>query len=375
MRKRLLKLADATAGALLCRLLSWATYVKPARSEPATVPPDAARSIFVARPGGMGDMVLLLPVLKLLRRKYPSARIDVACEQRNIDVLDLSSIGATGLSYDANPFRFLARLLGSRYDLAIDTEQFHNFSAVFCYLSRAPIRVGFKVNPLRNPLYTHLVNYDLCGFEGAQFLRLAETIGLATGAYNFDSVLSDLPQTGPSQPAGACVVIHPGSASRVKTWPPERYADLATRLATECDIPAVLVGVRSEKAISRRIADLAKARDSITDRTGTLSLKETAALIQNAQLFVGSDSGLAHLATALGTPTVVLFGPSDSDKWGFAGEKNAIVRNRIPCAPCCMFGYHRPCKSVACMEGITVSQVFSACQQLVGKPSPAATHP
>lgn len=94
---------------------------------------------------------------------------------------------------------------------------------------------------------------------------------------------------------------------------------------------------------------------------GELTLAQTAAVIRDASLFVGGDSGLAHVAAALGTPTVVFFGPSDSRKWGARGDKHRIVRRDLACAPCCIFGYHKLCRSVACLQQITADDVFAAC--------------
>lgn len=104
---------------------------------------------------------------------------------------------------------------------------------------------------------------------------------------------------------------------------------------------------------------------SLVSLAGGLSLAETAAVIRAAGLFIGGDSGLGHLAVALGTPTVLLFGPSDHQKWGHAGVRHAVIRRPVACAPCFIFGYHRPCRTIACMRGITVDQVVAAARQLL----------
>ena len=94
-------------------------------------------------------------------------------------------------------------------------------------------------------------------------------------------------------------------------------------------------------------------------------LPEVTALIRQARLFVGGDSGLAHLAAAAGTPTVVLFGPSDSKKWGIKDARHKVVCKALPCAPCFIFGYHRPCRDIQCMHRIETDEVFTACASLL----------
>jgi ADP-heptose:LPS heptosyltransferase len=168
LRTECLKFADAAVGASLCRILGRVTFWT-SRAEPPHVPPAEIRRILVIRPGGMGDMLLLLPVIRALRGRFPQAEVELVCEQRNFPVLRVAGMDNRSLRYDARPLAVLWRLAVRRYDVVIDTEQFHHFSAVLAWLSRARMRVGFKINPRRNPLYTHLVNYAPDGPEGSQF--------------------------------------------------------------------------------------------------------------------------------------------------------------------------------------------------------------
>ncbi|MEI6516581.1 MAG: glycosyltransferase family 9 protein, partial [bacterium] len=125
-----------------------------------------------------------------------------------------------------------------------------------------------------------------------------------------------------------------------------------------------LVGGKQDRDEARTIARQAGV-EGVRVLAGDLTIRETASLIAQAGLFIGGDSGLAHLAVALGTPTVVLFGPSDHRKWGVEGPRNAIVRRDLACSPCFIFGYHKFCHSISCMTGITVMEVLAACRKTV----------
>jgi ADP-heptose:LPS heptosyltransferase len=363
----LLKALDRTLGAVVARVLGWCSR-RPTTTKSDILERPLSR-ILVIRPGGIGDMLLLLPVLRLLRKHAPDAQLDVICEKRNTAALDLAGVDARALLYDRHPLGLLVTLLRQRYDLVIDTEQFHHFSAVFAWLSGAPHRIGFRINPRRNPLYTHLVNYAVDGPEGEQFLALLAPLGIL-GTYRLAGSLKDLrpcltpavTETIEGLRAGApLAILHPVASAAYKEWQGTAFEAVAQALTKTHNLTVVVVGSPSDR---RRCDSLAaNARQQGADAlsvAGKLSLHETATLLQEARLFIGTDSGLAHLAIALGTPTVVLFGPSDPDKWGVRSVHHTIVHRALPCSPCCMFGKHTPCTRLACMQAITVDEVMEA---------------
>ena len=357
MKVFLFKLIDATVGAASCWLVGRLRHLL--RLDPSVPPGPAARPVrrvLVIRPGGLGDMVLLLPTLRVLRERFPEAAVDVVCESRNAAVLRLAGLADRIWCYDSAPLALLFGLKRARYDVALDSEQFHHISALMALLSRAPIRIGFKINPGRNPLYTHLITYDLEGWEAAQFMRLLAPLGVAGVV---PVVEGSLRVEGAGSTSGS-IVVHAGATTRYKRWDRMRWAELVRRLAAQSRKPIVLVGGPSDRMTAAWIA--AHAGVPVENTAGCLSLRETAATLASAALYVGGDSGLAHLAVALDTPTVVLFGPSDNRKWGAHGPRHAVVRCDLACAPCAIFGYHKLCHSIACMDGITVAQVAEACR-------------
>jgi ADP-heptose:LPS heptosyltransferase len=322
----------------------------------------------------MGDMVLLLPLLKSLRRRFPQAAIHVVCEKRNRDILRLAGFSGEIMLYDAHPLG-LRGLLGVPYDVAIDTEQFHYFSALMAVLSRAPVRIGFKINPGRNLLYTHLVNYDLGGYEADQFMNLAGPLGVAEradveGCLTVDTgamPIEILRQVERMESGGGLVALHAGSTNRYKHWEPEKVAELITQLAQNSTLSFVLLGNDGERRLAGEVLAGVRLEGRILSLTGRLTVAQSAAVIRRAVLYVGGDSGLAHVAVALGTPTVIWFGPSDSQKWGARGAHRAIVRKPLACAPCFIFGYHKLCRPVTCMRELAVADVVQACREILAQ--------
>jgi ADP-heptose:LPS heptosyltransferase len=353
MRVRLLKILDATAGFFLCWATGYCLHLFRRQEVPAAARFEEVRRILVIRPGGMGDMILLQPMLKSLRQHYPTAEIDLICEKRNQAIPALAGISVRVLLYDAFPFRLLFQLRRVRYDIAIDAEQFHYFSAVMALMSRAPVRIGFKINPGRNTLYTHLVNYDLEGYEAGEFMRLLVPLGIHDKAV----VLGCLTTPGGGRERNKAIIIYVGASTRYKHWATSNFVGLVKRLGGAGGT-IYLVGGTGEALLAEDIARQAGLGGRVQIMAGSLTIPQTADLIGSASLFIGGDSGLAHLAVALGTPTVVLFGPSDHKKWGASGQGNVVVRTELPCSPCFIFGYHKFCHSIACMSGITVDHVM-----------------
>ncbi|MDI6774143.1 MAG: glycosyltransferase family 9 protein [Verrucomicrobiota bacterium] len=167
------------------------------------------------------------------------------------------------------------------------------------------------------------------------------------------------------------VALHAGGQHPYKAWNPASFAALAGRLRDELGLAPVLVGGASERRAANAVMRIAaRSEIPLVSAVGPAPLGDTAALIRKARLFVGTDSGLAHLAGAIGIPTVVLFGPSDHAKWGWTGPRHAVARKDLPCSPCFIFGYHRPCGTVACMKAIGVNDVLAACRAVLqGEPA------
>jgi ADP-heptose:LPS heptosyltransferase len=354
-RTGLLKALDSALGPAFCAALSRAQR----EPESRTLRDFPGGRVLVVRPGGIGDAALLLPMLRALRAAAPGSALDVLCESRNAPVFELSGLADRVLRADAAPFAALHALRRGCYAAVLDTEQFHRFSAVLAAWTRAPLRVGFNVAPDRLGLYTHAVPYDLQGPEDAQFGRI---LAAALGVPSVDLPPREgsiPPERLPLPPDGLparFVALHPGGSVPCKRWGEERYAALAAALRERAGLPCVLVGAGADRPAAARIA----RETGAVDLCGRLDLAGTAAVLARAETLVGPDSGVAHLAVAAGTRAVVLFGPGDPLKWGPPSGRGVALREPLPCSPCSMFGYTKPCRANACMAALSVERVLEA---------------
>ena len=373
MSVRLLKILDATIGLFLCWAGGWLLYWLHRETAFSEFRAEDIKRVLVIRPGGMGDMVLLQPMLKKLHDKYPHALIDLVCERRNEEILKLSAFPVNVFTYDAHPLRLLRRLWSGGYDAVIDSEQFHYFSAVMALLSRAPIRIGYKINPGRNPIYTHLITYHLEGYEADEFMKLLGPFGLRGPAEVSGSLVSpdvrlpdDLKALSDLMPKETIrlILVHVGASIRHKTWDLSNFISLVRGLLLNEGTVIGLVGGPGDRVLAEKVAAQCGLPERLMVLAGRLTILQTAKILVEADLFVGGDSGLAHLAAAYDVPAVVMFGPSDAKKWCRESDAVAVVRKEMACAPCFIFGYHKYCRTIACMKQVGVEEVLGACRKV-----------
>ena len=362
-KKRFLKSADSIAGSMACTALSRAQKALEMRPLQEIEGP-----VVVIRPGGIGDAVMLLPMLRALREAFPERRIDIICETRNSKVFELAMPGSKTICYDKTPRVAMSTLRHGKYAAAIDTEQFHNFSAIMAALTKAPIRVGFKTNPRRHGLYTHLVDYNTTGQEDEQFMKLLQAISDVTqfpsrAGILADAALPDLPDSMAGVESAHALVVHAGGSIPEKRCPAVAMAEVCRAAKEEFGLQAIIIGGKEDVEYADEIAALAGG--STHNICGKLKLEETVALCRQSVALLGPDSGIAHLAVAVGAPVVVLFGPSDPAKWGPPEGAGVSVTCQAQCAPCSLFGYSKPCRNPECVLTVTGPQLVEALRTIL----------
>ena len=365
---------DKLIGALLLR------YLRPnARSgKTGPVPAESVRRILIIRPGGLGDAVLTIPMITALKRSYTHATVDVLAETRNADVYRIGDLIDQVFRYDVSPIGQFTRLRKNRYDLVVDTEQFHRLSRVVANAMRPKYLCGFDTTD-RGKFLTHDVTYDDSRYEGHSFLQLAEALIGAPVPFDVDRPFVEV---SPEVRDWACeqlesirerkiVAIMPVVGGRYKLWPVERYAEIADWLTGSGHAVVLLGG--SDGADPARVIEAKNRSGHLLDLAGRTSLAQTAGILERSDLSLSADTGIVHLAYGVGTPTVALFGSGLHRKWAPPGRHHRIVRKGLACSPCTRMGYTPPCPyDVACMQEISVADVKASIEDLLGKPRDCA---
>ncbi len=352
-----LKKIDQMIGSFLIK--AWPT---PPRSVPFTGP---ISKILIIRPGGIGDAVLLVPLIEKLCQRFPSARVYVLAEKRNSVVFSLIE-GVERVFHYHKP-QDLWTAIRVRYDVVIDSEQWYRLSAIVVRMIRSRMSIGFATNE-RKRLFTHPVDYDRDVYEARGFFNLLQPLDLASPleiAHCFLSVpeadqnlADEMLKPVADRPF---VVIFPGASVPEKSWGTTRFRDLTLRLQ-DAGYAVVVVGGKEDVSAAAALT----SETAALDLAGKTTLAESAGILNRCCLLISGDSGILHMGVGLGKSTVSIFGPSNADKWAPQGDRHVVINHHLPCSPCSHFGMMPTCPiGVQCIRDITVDEVFLAAQKLL----------
>ena len=302
--------------------------------------------VLVVKLRSIGDTVLATPSLIALRRFLPNAQIDILLEDWVAPVLDgfntVDNVISVGNS-SGDRLKIAWKLRRRKYDVAINLHG-GTTATFFVRASGARHRVGYA-----DYQYSFLYNHLLSSASDFWHQEKTHSAEQQLALFGFVGIpVEDRPKsrltvtdTAMERVRTTCVsgwaddtnfaLLHPTTAFATKQWPTENFARTAEYLA-EKGIKSVAVASQSES----RILDELKHHSNVPIRTfDDLTLPEITALASKAQLFVGNDSGIAHIAAAVQTPSVVIFGSSNRAHWRpWTDAPNEIVYEEFPCQPC-----------------------------------------
>ncbi len=347
---KLIKSLDAIIGKPLCRIISAA--------KPLGNPRNISR-ILLIRPGGIGDAVLLLPVIATIKRLRPQAALHILAERRNAGIFALAPEIEATYCYDAA--KDSIAVMRNRYDIILDTEQWHRLSAIVAKSLRAPMTIGFATNE-RKKLFTHAVSYSHEDYEVHSFLRLMQPlVGPVSFAANqpFIALSNQLTEKAGSVLRALSdrriVAIFAGASIRERKWGADKFHAVAGMLSDQGH-GIVVVGGKHDLTEGETITEGVPRSLNLC---GKLSLAETAAVLSRSQLLITGDSGIMHIGHGLGMKIVALFGPGREKKWAPQGPNIRVINKKLPCSPCTTFGYTPRCpKDAACMKAIEADEVI-----------------
>lgn len=365
--------------------------------------PERVNRILVFAYHGLGNFIMFTPALRLLRERYPAARIDLqvgnntGCEEvlagaglfDNIYNLPYSA-GLRAWSNRAKEIR------DTRYDLTVN--EFHSHSwplALLVAASGASFRLGHVTSPgwsRRFSRYSFVFNLPVVmqkdQHEVARYIDLVAAVGADRIAASEARTLIHLTDEDRAfatrfleehNGAGHRIIgFQPGTSidMRWKQWPIDRYREVIARVAADRhDSRIVLFGSPAEEEMIREVARGLESRVSVA--AGKTSVKQVAALIEKCDLLVCNDSGLMHAAVAVGTPVVAIYGPTDISRTAPLGDRNTVIRHDLPCSPCFKLegdDQVHACTHHDCLMSITTEEVFETIISICDPRADAVTH-
>ena len=345
--------------------------------------------ILVVKLADIGDLLTATPALAALRETFPAARLEVLTTAHSAPVLDGTGLADAVITFDkfaydrprdalrpaslAAALTLALRLRARRYDAMFIL---HHLTTRFGALKYAALAfaVGARCRlGLDNGRGWFLTRAAPDAGFGAKheveyWLDVAALLGARAGDVSLWAGVGA--QAAPLHGDGPLVVIHPGSGgySPARRWDPASFAAVADALHARYGARIVLVGTADDHADAVR-AHMAHAPLDLSGRT---TLGELAALLREADLFVGADSGVMHLAAAAGAPVVAIFGPSNHRAWGpWSPHAPArVIRSAPLCSPCSYVdgrvGLREGCPPRTCMRMVTPEAVLAAAHAILG---------
>lgn len=345
---------------------------------------DGARRILLVKPSALGDVVHTLPVAATLHRRYPNIPLDWLVEEEAADIVR-GHLAVAGVIVSARKRwlrqlqhptqipttlgemrRFIAELRWRHYDAVLDLQGLFK-SALYVMVTGAPVRVGFAEGRECAPwILTHRVVAPPQPVHAVErYLALASAVDATDPVHEYHISLSPEDLTAARSHLATCprprVVVHPAARWRTKLWELPRWRELAASLLAE-GIGVVLTGSGEDHVIAEGICSGMNPRP--LSLVGRLSLKQLVAVLQDVDLMITVDSGPMHIAAAVGTPVVALFGPTDPLRTGPRGP-GRILRRELPCSPC----LQRGCQiedTYRCMRDLSVAEVLGTVRNLLG---------
>jgi heptosyltransferase-3 len=331
------------------------------------------KNILIIKLRYIGDVLLATPTLRAIKVTQLDARVTMMVNRGTEDVLsgnpDLDEIIVLDKGSLAAQSRLISGLRSRRFDTVIDLTD-GDRSAFLSWVSGALIRIGFNDEQRwRGHYYTQVVQ-SVPGVRHRidRDLEALKLLGIQAGSKDpqlwltpeeMNSADQLLNQLG-VQRSQPMVILQPGARYWFKAWPPERFAELADQLVSQYGCQVLIGGSNQDIDLAEQIRQMAKCNPIVM--AGRTTIKQFAAIAKKSVLFVGSDSGAMHIASAVGTPVVGMFGPSNPREWGPRGGPVEVLYKELDCRSCfhptCIRGEENCMKLIAVHEVVTAAQRF-----------------
>ncbi len=332
----------------------------------------AVQSFLVVHQGALGDFVLALPAFKAMREAFPHARAVIMGYPRILELVEKRFYADEIFSVDQKGMAtFFVREGVLDFTLS---EFFKRFDLIVVFGKDGE---GTVVGNLRRVCQGQILPinsfppWDEKVHVTDHLLKQFASSGLPASDSNPRLHLNDSDRewardfwkrggVAPEEQSKV-IILHPGSGSKKKVWPLDRFLNLAHALQDYFGSKVLIILGPAEGQEVQTAFEGTRPTEFI--KAKGLTLLQLASVMAGCWFFIGNDSGVSHMAAALGLPTLVIFGPTDSRVWSPKGEKTFVVRREIPCSPCPQERFFR-CKDFECLRGIEMGEVLKGLEKI-----------
>ena len=326
----------------------------------------AVQSLLAIHQGALGDFLLALPSLKMLREAFPYARTGIMGYPRILELVEKRFYADEIFSIDQKGMATFFVREGT-LDRTL-SEFFGNFDLIVVFGKDGE---GTVVGNLRRVCQGQIIPINsFPPWDGNvhltdHLLKQFTSLGLHASDPNPRLHLNESDRAWARdfwknkgvtpEERSKMIILHPGSGSKKKVWPLDRFVDLARALQDRCRSGILIILGPAEGPEVQRAFE-GTLRNELIMAKG-LTLLQLASVMEGCWFSVGNDSGVSHMAAALRLPTIVIFGPTDQKVWSPKGEKTFVVRREVPCSPCPQERFFQ-CKDFECLRGIEMREVL-----------------
>jgi len=333
------------------------------------------KRILIVRTDRIGDVLLSTPAIKALRENYPHAYIAMMVSPYAKDIIEGNPYLDDVIIYDKDgkhkswrrSIKFSQRLKKKRFDLAVilhPTNRVH----LITFFAGIPRRIGYdrKFGFLLTDRIRHTkqfgekheleYNLDLLRYLGIELGDKALYMPIKPESEKW---ISELFKQQDIKDTDKLLAIHPGASCPSKIWPNERFADVADKLMEKYGFKCLVAAGPKDIALANNV--IKHMQHPAISLAGKTSVSQLASILKRCQLFISNDSGPVHIASAVGTPVISIFGRSQKGlspkRWGPVGKRDKILHKEVGCIECLA---HNCVKDFACLKAITVDDVLKA---------------
>ncbi|MDD3344952.1 MAG: lipopolysaccharide heptosyltransferase II [Candidatus Omnitrophica bacterium] len=338
------------------------------------------RRMLITRTDRIGDVLLSTPAIKALRLKYPQAYIAMMVSPYARDIVEGNPYLDEVIIYDKDlkhrswirSFKFAGYLRKKKFDLAVILHP-ANRVHILAFLAGIPRRLGYdrKFGFLNNLKKAHTKQQGL-KHEAEYSLELLETLGIKGRARDLYMPIREeserwaekLLEDSGIKSTDKLLALNPGASCPSKIWPAERFAQVAEELARRHNFKVLVLSGPKDSSLAQEVC--AKTGCGALDLSGRTSVSQMASVLKRCSLFISNDSGPVHIASALGTPVISIFGRNQPGlspfRWGPLGEKDRYLHKNAGCVECLA---HNCEKGFACLKMIGVKDVLSEAEKIL----------
>jgi lipopolysaccharide heptosyltransferase II len=340
--------------------------------------------ICLIKPSALGDVVQTLPLLNVLKQKFPDAKISWVINRELRDLVDGHPALEESIPFDRRGgwkawVGLLKTLRQRRFDFVLDLQGLLR-SGVMTIATGAQVRVGLQTAREGSHLTLNSVIPNTIRDMPAhtRYWQVAEVLGLGSQARDTFIATSSADQTWVEQQLQRLprplFAVHPGARWETKRWPVEKFAELMRRACRTWGGSLLILGSKAERPDADQLSRLLNSTSDfpvprhVVNLAGESTLKQLAALLSRVDFAISNDSGPMHLAAGLGAPTLGLFTCTSAIRSGPPGDQHEMVSTTVSCAA----GYHKTCPHhgaghLACFRELDVERVWMGLQRLVQK--------